>query len=56
MSAEQEKIKHSTRIHKTQTKKLYEEKNDIKHSHHSDNPRKILKEQTIQEKRNKFRT
>lgn len=56
MSAEEQKLKHSTRIHKSLSKKIYEKKNDIKHSHHTDNPRKLLKEQTIQEKRNKFRT
>ena len=51
MSDEETKVKHSKRIHKTQSHDLYEEKNDIKHSHHTHNPRKLIKQETIQEKR-----
>lgn len=53
MSNEEHKIKHSARLHKTEAHKLYEKKNGIKHSHHTDNPRKQLGQETIQERRNK---
>lgn len=53
MSDEIDKIKHSKRIHKTESHKLYETKNGIKHSHHTDNPRKVIKQETIQERRDK---
>jgi hypothetical protein len=48
---EESKLKHSKRIHQKKTHELYEKKNDIKHSHHSDNPRKTMKQRTIQERR-----
>lgn len=51
MSNEEAKLKHSKRRHKTIAHDIYEQKNGIKHSHHTDNPRKIVKEKTIQEKR-----
>lgn len=51
MSSEDQKVKHSKRRHKSIAKNIYEEKNNIKHSHHTDNKRKILKEPTIQEKK-----
>lgn len=55
MSDEETKVKHSKRIHKTQFHDKYEEVNHIKHSHHTHNPRRIIKEETIQEKRAKQR-
>lgn len=55
MSNEEQKIKHSARLHKSFARKLYEKKNDITHSHHTDNPRRVVKEETIQEKRFKQR-
>lgn len=51
MSNEDAKLKHSKRRHKSIAHDIYEQKNGIKHSHHSDNPRKTIKEKTIQEKR-----
>jgi hypothetical protein len=45
------KVKHSKRRHKTIAHDVYEQKNGIKHSHRTDNPRKVVKEKTIQEKR-----
>ena len=53
MSDIETKVKHSKRRHKTIAHDVYEEKNCIKHSHHTDNPRKVFKEETIQEKRYK---
>jgi hypothetical protein len=51
MSDVETKIKHSKRRHKTIAHDIYEQKNGIKHSHHSDNPRKTVKEVTVQEKK-----
>ena len=51
MSNTDDKLKHSKRRHKTIAHDVYEKKNGIKHSHHTDNPRKIVEEKTIQEKR-----
>jgi hypothetical protein len=51
MSDIETKVKHSKRRHKSIAHVVYEQKNGIKHSHHSDNPRKVVKEKTIQEKR-----
>lgn len=49
MSDEITKQQHSSRIHKTKVHEKYEDINHIKHSHHTHNPRKIIKEETIQE-------
>lgn len=51
MADEAHKLKHSERRHKTIAKKVKEKKLDIKHSHHTDNPRRLIDEETIQEKR-----
>ena len=51
MSDEITKQQHSSRIHKTKVHEKYEDINHIKHSHHTHNPPKIIKEETIQEKR-----
>jgi hypothetical protein len=53
MSDIETKAKHSKRRHKSIARDVYEQKNGIKHSHHSDNPRKLVKEETMQEKRQK---
>ena len=51
MSDTETKLKHSKRIHKNKVVHRYEKNNEIMHSHHTDNPRKLIKQETIQERR-----